>query len=902
MKKRKVLGVLFLSVLLSFPLLGFTYFNDETSSNMDSATSVEQIETGSTTNTMGMVEQTKEKSVDPTEETLPSSVLIEESTTASEETDLNKENSIIREESINEIFYVSIVDENYELLEEPNGKVLQDNRENYQKTFAAQEVLDISGVKFYLLSSSQGRIGYIKPNSTERVSGEEGKLFSETDTFGSISSKDTILYNSDFQEIGTTDSLKNHTFKIDGFYNHFNGKLYYLLKGKANEFIGIVESTAIEKAQTQAGVKHSVNDYYSVIKDDQKVWENFEFEELGNSKTLVEKTFNVKEWYYHFNGTKYFALYDNSGTFKGIVEEKTVQKANGPGGIWHATSQYVTTTKNNWTIWKDFNFKNGSSTKNMYQRTYRVTGWYRHVNGTKYLSVYDNKGVWQGYLNDGGADVVSSPGGKWNSTNQYVTITKKNWSIWKDFNFKNGSSTKNMYQRTYRVTGWYRHYNGTKYLSVYDNKGKWQGYLNEGGAQTVNNLGGKWNSTNQYVTITKSNWTIWKDFNFKKGNSTKNMYQKTYRVTGWYRHYNGTKYLSVYDNKGKWQGYLNEVGAQAVNNPGGKWNATNQYVTVTKNNWTIWKDFNFKNGVSTKNLQSKTYRVTGWYRHFNGTKYLSLYDNKGKWQGYLNEGGATKAGGAQGTGFSMNKSVLVIKSGYSIWNNFKWQEKTRTNSLINKTYQVKWYYKHMNGSTYYSLYDSNGKWFGYVNSGAVRERSGVAHYLGTTRQRLVNELSAHQNDRFYLGTPFRLAGFSNQEMFVVPNGVSSPYGSGMNCTGFVACVSRRSGGNLNRISGITSGVGGYVNAYNWRDALTRNTEYYSFGSIDELLRSGRAQKGDLIYLEAVFTDPFHDCHIGIFWGNRSNENRFWHQVIDGNKISHIYSGTPYSKVYLFPQD
>ncbi|MBU5368241.1 MULTISPECIES: hypothetical protein [Enterococcus] len=250
---------------------------------------------------------------------------------------------------------------------------------------------------------------------------------------------------------------------------------------------------------------------------------------------------------------------------------------------------------------------------------------------------------------------------------------------------------------------------------------------------------------------------------------------------------------------------------------------------------------------------------------------MSLYDNSGRWQGYLNEGGAAKANGAQGTDFSMNKSVLVIKSGYSIWNNFSWKEKTRTNSLINKTYQVKWYYKHMNGSIYYSLYDSNGKWFGYINSGAVRERRGAAQYMGTTRQRVLNELTVHQNDRFYLSTPYRGLSSSNPEPFLSPYGAPNGHGPGMNCTGFVTCV-------------------------------MRNTEYYTFNSVDTLLKRGKAQKGDIIYFDPVWTDINYDCHIGIFWGNRSNENRIWHQVLAGNMQSHFFSGTRFSKIYLFPQD
>ncbi|WP_311818649.1 hypothetical protein [Enterococcus viikkiensis] len=897
-----MIRVFCLFVLLGLPLLGFKYSESNTTADSVSTESVQSMESSSLLSSSGLISSSNENGTSESVDSAASVMEAPKTTVSSEEFSQGKREPSIKATPAVEKFFITISNENYVLLEEIDGEQIQDNNEKYQKTFAAHETVADDGTQYYQLFSPEETIGYINATSAEIVESQAGKLYPAQEQYASITSNDAKLFSEDFHEIGTTKDLVNRTFKIEGYYNHHDGKIYYVSKDSSDRLVGIIEASAIETTNDPSGKKYSVNDYYSVVKDDQKIFKNIELEELGTTTSIFEKTFNVKEWYYHFNGKKYYSLYDNTGTFTGIVEEESISKAGNQGGIWHQTNQYITITKNDWTIWNGFNFSKGSSTKNLYQRTYRVTGYYHHFNGAKYLSVYDSKGIWKGYLNEGGAQVVSSPGGLWYGTNQYVTITKNNWTIWSDFNFSKGSSTKNLYQRTYRVTGYYHHFNGSKYFSVYDSKGKWLGYLNKDGTQVVNNQGGKWNGINQYITVTKNNWTIWKDFNFNKGSSTKGMYQRTYRVTGWYRHYNGSKYLSVYDNKGKWLGYLNEGAAQIVNNQGGKWNGTNQYITVTKNNWTIWKDFNFNKGSSTKEMYQRTYRVTGWYRHFNGAKYLSLYDNNGKWQGYLNEGGAAKASGAQGTGFSMNKSVLVIKNGYSIWSGFNWKEKARTNSLINKTYQVKWYYKHMNGSTYYSLYESNGKWFGYVNSGAVRERRGVAHYLGTSRQRVLNELNAHQNDRFYLGTPFRLAGFSNPEMFLVPNGVSSPYGPGMNCTGFVATVTRRSGGNLNRISGITSGVGGYVNAYNWRDALMRNTEYYSFSSIDALLKSGKAQKGDLIYLEAMFTDPFYDCHIGIFWGNRSNENRFWHQVIDGNKISHIYSGTRYSKVYLFPQD
>ncbi len=808
-----------LTVILCFPLVGFKASSEETSSK-----GTVQTETGSILNSSDIAEQTTESTEYSTETVASSSDSVDETLISEKKQVIKKDEPSVQTEPISEKFFISISDVNYVLLKNLDGEIIDDGGKNYQKTLAAQEVTSDDDTKYYILSNPKGEVGYIDPNSTERVTGEEGKLFSESDAYASIQSTDAKLFTIDFEQNGTTEELKDQTFKIAGYYNHYDEKVYYLLKNSSDQSIGIVEASAVEKTNNPAGIKHAVNDYYSVINKDQKIWKDLNFaEDLGTTALINEKTFNIKEWYYHFNGKKYFALYDDSQAFKGFVEAITIERANNAGGIWRTVNQYITVTKNHGTIWNDFEFKSGKTTKSMYQRTYRATGYYNHFNGTKYLSVYDNKGNWQGYLNERDASVSSTPGGRWNSTNQYVTITKISGTIWNDFEFKSGKTSKSMYQRTYRATGYYNHFNGTKYLSVYDNKGNWQGYLNERDASVSSTPGGRWNSTNQYVTITKISGTIWNDFEFKSGKTTKSMYQRTYRATG-------------------------------------------------------------------------------YYNHFNGTKYLSVYDNKGNWQGYLNQRDGSNSNGAQGTGFSMNKSVLVIKSGYSIWNNFSWKEKTRTNSLINKTYQVKWYYKHMNGATYYSLYDSNGKWFGYVNSGAVRERRGAAQYMGTTRQRVLNELTVHQNDRFYLSTPYRGLSSSNPEPFLSPYGAPNGHGPGMNCTGFVACVMRRSGGNLNRISGITQGWGSYANAYNWRDALMRNTEYYTFNSVDTLLKSGKAQKGDIIYFDPVWTDINYDCHIGIFWGNRSNENRIWHQVLAGNMQSHIFSGTRFSKIYLFPQD
>ena len=255
------------------------------------------------------------------------------------------------------------------------------------------------------------------------------------------------------------------------------------------------------------------------------------------------------------------------------------------------------------------------------------------------MSVYDNQGKWLGYLNANGGNISSNRGGLHHATKEYITITKKGWSLWRDFDFKVGVATDKYVNQTYQVRGWYRHYNGNKYVSVYDNQGKWLGYLNANGGNVSSSRGGMWHKTSSYITITKKNWSIWKNFNFDSGKSTNAYINKTYQIRGWYRHYNGNKYLSLYDSQGKWFGYINASGGKETSNRGGIWHSASQYITVSKNNWTIWKDFHFKNGSSTSSLYKQSFKVKGWYQHYNGNKYYSLYDFKGNWRGYLNSGG-----------------------------------------------------------------------------------------------------------------------------------------------------------------------------------------------------------------------------------------------------------------------
>ena len=67
----------------------------------------------------------------------------------------------------------------------------------------------------------------------------------------------------------------------------------------------------------------------------------------------------------------------------------------------------------------------------IYGKTYQVKCYYNHFNGSTYYSLYDNHGIWQGYINSTGEG--ASAAGMAISSNKYVTINSKNYSIWQNF-------------------------------------------------------------------------------------------------------------------------------------------------------------------------------------------------------------------------------------------------------------------------------------------------------------------------------------------------------------------------------------------------------------------------------------------------------------------------------------
>ena len=187
--------------------------------------------------------------------------------------------------------------------------------------------------------------------------------------------------------------------------------------------------------------------------------------------------------------------------------------------------------------------------------------------------------------------------------------------------------------------------------------------------------------------------------------------------------------------------------------------------------------------------------------------------------------------------------------------------------------------------------------------GGSASKSSLSSKLGVNPNAIVSELIMHQFDDYYLNTKY--VGLNPNKDFKLcmrPYGEYANNNPGMNCTGFVAFVFQKCGANLETIGNM--GLrGSYCNASNWLRYFKKyNVTYYQYSTVGELLNSGKAEKGDIIFCDPKdWSQSGADCHIGFFWGNDSSDNRFWHSSTkpgSGNQISVITPVTNPSYIYL----
>lgn len=143
------------------------------------------------------------------------------------------------------------------------------------------------------------------------------------------------------------------------------------------------------------------------------------------------------------------------------------------------------------------------------------------------------------------------------------------------------------------------------------------------------------------------------------------------------------------------------------------------------------------------------------------------------------------------------------------------------------------------------------------------QKSGVSAYaagqtidqaLGATKT-VESVLSQHENDEYYLTTPYGNKGPHGEGGAIDTWDCWKPkgeYGSGayMNCAGFVVAVLRACGANTSIIGNYTAkdgyNRGNETNASKWDEyCRDNNAVSYTFSSKEQMLASGILEKGDI---------------------------------------------------------
>lgn len=330
------------------------------------------------------------------------------------------------------------------------------------------------------------------------------------------------------------------------------------------------------------------------------------------------------------------------------------------------------------------------------------------INGKEFYEV-ERKGE-KGYLLSNQAITFHKVIGK----RQNVTGIKE-YKTYDNFEWKKKGKVK--IGGIYFVDDAYEFSNGKKYysLSHEDKEGNilWDGYVNQNAIQKL-----KLNKEEKVVQAKEQGTRYSTLFGKKKGTYKKG---NTFLTKGYYTLGNGQKFYSLYsENKNGdkyWAGYIPEEQLHIL-----QLTKEVKKVTGTKIDKRYANFFGKEKGEADKGT---VYETKGYYSLVNGEKYYSVYrehkDGKRYWAGYINADSVKT--------LKMKKQVnhVKIKKEYKRYKNFYWQSIGMAKK--GDTYIAKGYYTLGNGKKYYSLYDNQNKWHGYVNENAVLFTDESAYYF-----------------------------------------------------------------------------------------------------------------------------------------------------------------------------
>lgn len=145
------------------------------------------------------------------------------------------------------------------------------------------------------------------------------------------------------------------------------------------------------------------------------------------------------------------------------------------------------------------------------------------------------------------------------------------------------------------------------------------------------------------------------------------------------------------------------------------------YAYVKKNDYPLWKTLDIKEKVGkTVICYQEFFKINGIYHHDNGKRYVELVRDNGDWVGFVNANACAINEEPISDFEILEKEGKVIQKGYPLWQNLQFDLfYDYSDVFFNETMYILGYYTHLSGTVYYSLYDQEHIWQGYVESSVV---------------------------------------------------------------------------------------------------------------------------------------------------------------------------------------
>lgn len=570
--------------------------------------------------------------------------------------------------------FATVMNKNYKIYNNFNEwKPVATTAKYYHKTLRITAMYPLSnGSKYYAISDQQGQpIGYINVKGLKAVDSEWGSKISYKNRYATVTqSGQSIWSNLNWGWKANSQDYMNRTLKIDGYYNKVTGEDYWSLY-TPNSWVGYLVSSATEKSDSPFGKAFSANFNVKISHKNYDIYKDKAFHKKASTASYYNKRFKVKTTYNHYNGSKYYSLYDSRNKWFGYINADATDRTDGSvngtqtptptpqppvpqpnpqpsptpqpqppaqkpsWGKKYEYKRYATIMSKNYDIYSNKKWNKSGKTSKYYHKTIKVDGYYRHTNGNKYYSIFATNNKWLGYVNAKSLETATSPWGAKISSDDYTAVKKKGYDIYKNQSWKKGSTTNKYCDRTLKIDGYYAHTNGNKYYSIRSKNG-WIGYVNEKAMNRYDSAYGKKYNYKRYFTVKNNAYTRYGNQYGKRVGDTAKYYLQTIRVDGMYKAYNGETYYSLYSRYNNWIGYTNKNAGGTTKSPWGVKLGRNQRLNISSKNYSLYKNQDWKYAGKTSKYYRKRIQVKGYYNHYNGNQYESISTTNNKWIGYVN--------------------------------------------------------------------------------------------------------------------------------------------------------------------------------------------------------------------------------------------------------------------------